>query len=141
MPQRHRDINVTDAAGINHILGKYIAATSIAKLKVRRMSGIKQFRLCYCYSNCCDIKVTDAAGINHIGKEHCKTESKADECNQTPGYSQFLLFYCPVSNIFWYLLFFNVVCVFVFSIIQIISAFLFVFGSKTIWLTYVMVKW
>ena len=42
-----------------------------------------------------DIKVTDAAGINHIGKVYCgnfdcKTESKADEWNQTPRYSQSL---------------------------------------------------
>ena len=80
-----------------------------------------------------DIKVTDAAGINHIGKVYCgnfdcKTESKADEWNQTPRYSWFLLCYCSVfkSNCwnFWYLLFFNVVCLFVFSIIQIKHSFL-----------------
>ena len=48
-----------------------------------------------------DIKVTDAAGINHIGKVYCgnfdcKTESKADEWNQTLGYSQSLL--CSLSK-------------------------------------------
>ena len=50
-----------------------------------------------------DIKVTGAAGINHIGKVYCgnfdcKTESKADEWNKTPRYSQFLLCYCSVSK-------------------------------------------
>ena len=64
-----------------------------------------------------DIKVTDAAGINHIGKVYCgnfdcKTESKADEWNQTPRYSQSLLCYCSVFKShcwnLWYLLFFNV---------------------------------
>ena len=36
MLQRLSDINVTDAAGTNHVLGKYIAATLISKLKVKR---------------------------------------------------------------------------------------------------------
>ena len=81
-----------------------------------------------------DIKVTGAAGINHIGKVYCgnfdcKTESKADEWNQTPRYSWFLLCYCSVfkSNCwnFWYLLLFKVVCLFVFSIIQIKHSYLY----------------
>ena len=92
MLQRHSDINVTDAAGTNHVLGKYIAAT------------------------------------------HFETDSKgADECYPTPGNSQFLFCYCSVSknkicNV-WVFVVLNVVCLFVFSIIQIISAFVFVFGS------------
>ena len=48
--QGHSDINVTDAAGTNHVLGKYIAATLISKLKAR-MSVIQLLEihlLCYC---------------------------------------------------------------------------------------------
>ena len=102
MLQRHSDINVTDAAGSNHVLGKYIAATLISKLKVR-MSVIQLLEihlLCYC------------------------SVSKNKICNV------------------WVFVVLNVVCLFVFSIIQIISAFVFVFGSKNpIELTSVMVKW
>ena len=80
------------------ILGKFIAATSIAKLKARGMSGIKLLDI------------------------HNSSVSK---------------------NLCWnFCLFFNFVCLFVFSIIQIISAFVFVFGSSNpIQLTSVMVKW
>ena len=87
-------------------------------------------------------------GKVYCGNSHFKTESKkgADECYPTPGNSQFLFCYCSVSknkicNV-WVFVVLNVVCLFVFSIIQIISAFVFVFGSKNpIELTSVMVKW
>ena len=99
MLQRHSDINVTDAAGTNHVLGKFIAATLIAKLKAR-MSVIQLLDVRYC------------------------SVSKNKICNV------------------WVFVVLNVVCLFVFSIIQIISAFVFVFGSKNpIELTSVMVKW
>ena len=93
MLQRHSDINVTDAAGTNHVLGKYIAATLISKLKLKRgrMSVIQLLEIhlfCYC-----------TVSKNKI---------------------------CP----FWYLLL-SMLSVYLYSVfIQIISAFVFVFGSK-----------
>ena len=120
--QQHSDIKVTDAAGINHI-GKEYCGNFHCKTESSKVDD-SQVPQPTCHDNCQLLDIHGSWGTWLGGWVQSK-------------YSQFRLCYCSVSkkSLLESLVFVVFQCCLLYLywvFIQIISAFVFVFGSKTL---------